>query len=156
MLEKMPVVTSRGIPASVSWVQKTWAHNGHWVWVTMDRILPFHWSGSNNRMVLKQAYLWLRIRGEASSLHMGISHLSSIYLSGKCEFPNFFLCLWATKSPLELLPVLINPMLLHGQRKCHPQSQLFMQKDIQRPITCSFNVTARNKGLQGDQTRPVS
>lgn len=45
MLEKMPVVTSGGIPASVSRAQKTWAHNGHGAWsprgaVTADRLLP--------------------------------------------------------------------------------------------------------------------
>lgn len=28
MLEKMPVVTSEGMPASVSWVQKTWGYRG--------------------------------------------------------------------------------------------------------------------------------
>ena len=28
MLEKMPVVTSEGMPASISWVQKTWGCTG--------------------------------------------------------------------------------------------------------------------------------
>lgn len=84
-----------------------------------------------------------------------VAHLSPSHSSWEMKVPHFLslLCELQTEAtPVRNLgffwsftSVLINSTLSHALGECHPLSQSLMQKDVQRPFTCSDNMTVLKK-----------